>query len=62
MRINTFQLYSGYTIGIKDTKISDKAMNKIKENAAKIINDARKLTEKKNNTILSCKLYFFIDK
>jgi len=46
--IKMFQLYRGFTVGISDMKISNEAQKKIKENTAKIINEAREITEKLN--------------
>ncbi len=46
--IINFQLYQGFTVGIKDINISRKATKKIKENTAKIIEDARVITQKLN--------------
>lgn len=47
--ITNFQLYSGFTVGIRDIIISDRATNKVKENTAKIIDDARAITQKLDN-------------
>lgn len=44
--IKTFQLYRGFTVGISDMDISLKAKKKIKENTAKILAEAREVTDK----------------
>ena len=47
--ITNFQLYKGFTVGVKDINISERATKKIKENTANIINEARSITKKLND-------------
>lgn len=46
--INNFQLYKGFTVSIRDMRISPETTEKVAEKTAKIIEDSRKVTEKLN--------------
>lgn len=46
--VSRFFLYKGFTIGVKDINISEKATEEIKEKIAIMINSSREITEKLN--------------
>lgn len=49
MIVHKFLLYHGFTVGINDINISDKAMKEVKRRTAAMILEARKITQRLNN-------------